>query len=215
MRNRSTAARRYDDAVARYGDGPSACLAALGLLSPGFLVLVFAAGRAAPGYSPLRDEVSELALGVTAAVLDGGLIGFGMLVCLFAAGLWRSFRVDAAGRCGALLLALSGVTVAALAVFPTDVSIRRTTVHGTIHDWLFFAGVGMFVGAGGLFARAFRRDPLWRRIGRYTRVNAVVVVAVWVVWLAFASQQQFDPRPPLGAVAGLIERVLILCMTAG
>ena len=101
MRNRSTAARRYDDAVARYGDGPSACLAALGLLSPGFLVLVFAAGRAAPGYSPLRDEVSELALGVTAAVLDGGLIGFGMLVCLFAAGLWRSFRVDAAGRCGA------------------------------------------------------------------------------------------------------------------
>jgi hypothetical membrane protein len=200
-------------AIARYRDGRNAVLAGLGLLSPGFLCLVIAVGLVAPGYSTMRNEVSELGLGPTAAALEGAFVGFGVLMCLFASGLWRSFRGDPAGRCGAVLLGLTGLTVAALAAFPTDLNIRRTTVHGTIHGWLFFVGVGMFVGAAGLFARAFRRDPLWRRMAGYTRVNAALVVAVWVVWLAFASQQQFDPSPPLGFAAGLIERLLILCMS--
>jgi hypothetical membrane protein len=206
--------RQCGDGIAHYRDTVSACLAGLGLLSPGFLCLVIAAGLAAPRYSMVRDEVSDLGLrSVTADILDGGLIGFGALLCLFATGLWRSFRADVAGRRAAFLLVIVGVSVACLAAFPMDPSVRHPTVHGTIHGALFFVCVGLFVSAAWMFARAFRRDPLWRRIAAYTRASAIAVVAVWVVWVAFASQQVFDPNPPLGAVAGLIERILIVVIT--
>jgi hypothetical membrane protein len=199
-------------ALGRYRDPTTACLAAIGLLSPGFVILVAVAGLAAPHYSAVHDEVSDLGLGVTAAVLDGGFVAFGALLCLFAAGLRRSFRADATGRRGALGLGLVGVAVACLAAFPTDADARHPTLHGTIHGALFLAGIGGFVFAAWHFARAFRRDPLWRRIAGYTQANAVAIVAVWAVWEAFASVQAFDPHPPLGAVGGLIERVLILGM---
>lgn len=206
--------RDGDGGTARYRDRLGACLAGLGLLSPCFLGLVAAAGLFAPGYSPVHDEVSDLALGAAAPLLDGGLAGFGALLCLFAVGLGRSFRTDADGRRGAFALGLAGVAVACLAAFPTDRSVRHQTLHGVLHGGLFLVSVVAFVAAEWQFARAFRRDSRWRALGRYTRLNAVAVAFVWLVWAMSASQQPFDPHPPLGAVAGAIERVLILVMCA-
>jgi hypothetical membrane protein len=211
---RLTTVPERDGGAARYRDRLSACLAGLGLLSPCFLGLVAAAGLVAPGYSPVSDEVSDLALGAAAPLLDGGLAGFGALLCLFAVGLGRSFRADADGRRGALALGLVGVAVACLAVFPTDRSVRHQTLHGVLHGALFLVSVVAFVAAEWRFARAFGRDPRWRAFGRYTRLNAVAVAFVWLVWVTSASQQPFDLHPPLGALAGVIERALILAMCA-
>jgi hypothetical membrane protein len=200
--------------VARYRDRVTACLAGLGMLSPGFLALVTAAGLLRPGYNMLRDEVSALGLGVTAAMADGGFVGFGALLCLFAVGLGRSFRSDRAARRGSLLLALVGLGVAFLAVFPTDPDYRHPSLHGIVHGSLFLGVVAAFVCACLQFGRAFRRDPLWRRLALYTWANSTAIVVIWLVWEGFASHQEFDPNPPLASWSGLIQRVLILGMSA-
>ncbi|MGN6380534.1 MAG: DUF998 domain-containing protein, partial [Gaiellales bacterium] len=174
-----------------YPDRVSACLAGVGLLSPGFLALVTTVGLLRPGYNMTRDEVSQLGLGVTAAAADGGFAGFGVLLCLFAAGLGRSFRSDRAARRGSMLLGVVGLTVVGLALFPTDPDFNRTSLHGMIHGSLFGLGVAAFVASCLHFGQAFRRNPLWRRMALYTWANTPAVAAIWVVWACFASQQQF------------------------
>lgn len=187
---------------------------ALGLFSPGFLGVVTAIGLLRPGYDLVSDQVSALGLGTTAGAADGAFIGFGVLLCLFSAGLWRSFRCDRAGRRGALLLALAGVSLALLAAFATDTGIRHVTVHGLLHD----ACVGLlaigFLGGCLRFRTAFARDPRWRSLVVYTRATAIATPVIWIAWGVLGNRAPFNPAPPLIATGGLIQRCGILVMTA-
>lgn len=192
----------------------AAGLVAVGLASPGFLALVTVVGLLRPGYDMAADEISALGLGATAAITDGGFAVFGGLLVLFSAGLWRSFRFDREAVAGAALLGLTGLAVAALALFPTDPGPRHLTQHGMLHNVALGIAVTGFLAAGVEFTRVFRRLPRWRRLAAYTRANIIWLAALWPAWALLSDRQPYDLRPPLGAASGLIERLGVLAMSA-
>jgi hypothetical membrane protein len=192
----------------------AAGLVAVGLASPGFLALVTVVGLLRPGYDMVADEISQLGLGATAAITDGGFAVFGGLLVLFSAGLWRSFRFDHDAVAGSILLGLTGLGVAALALFPTDPGPRHLSQHGMLHDVALGIAVTGFLAAGVEFSRVFRRLPRWRRLAAYTRANILWLAALWPAWAFLSDRQPYDLRPPLGAASGLIERLGVLAMSA-
>ena len=206
--------RGGDGAAGRYRDPLSAGLVALGLFSPGFLTLVTEIGLLRPGYDMVSDQVSALGLGTTAGAADAAFVSFGVLLCLFAAGLWRSFRRDRAARRGALWLALAGVCLALLAAFATDTGIKHVTVHGLLHDTCVGLVALGFLGGCHRFRTAFARDPRWKGLALYTRATTIATPAIWLAWGLLGNRAPFNPTPPLMATAGLIQRCGILVMTA-
>jgi hypothetical membrane protein len=184
-------------------------LGALGLLGPVFFAATFLVGAIRPGYSLVRGEVSDLALGSDGWMLTASFAFFGVLLAGFALGLRGGLAHDAAARRGGVMLAVSGVGLAALAAFPTDASYRHPTVHGAVHFVLYVVTVIAFVGSIWCFARAFGRDRRWRRYGWFSRVIGLVALALFVVLVGFGAHGIGDRAEPLSAVTGGLERGLI------
>jgi hypothetical membrane protein len=93
-----------------------------GLLAPvWFLIALLAFAAARPDFSHLTKAVSELGAVGAPHGLAWNIVGFGavgMLIVIFAAGIWRQAQAPLA----ASLIAVSGIAFAAAGVFPADMS---------------------------------------------------------------------------------------------
>lgn len=145
-------------------------------------------------YSPMRQAMSELALG-----RDGWLMA--VAFCSLAVGsalLARLMHELAGSRIATTLLGVAAALTALSAFVHADGDTSKTTVHGGIHQT---AGILTFVAilvAMFFVAPRLRSQPRWRALGNLTRVMAI------------AGVPAFFLVPVLGqAHMGLAQRVLV------
>jgi Protein of unknown function (DUF998) len=91
-----------------------------------------------PLTAPTRDWPSGLALGPGGVVMTVTFLLCGVLLVVFALGLWRSFHAWRAGKAASLFLAAAGCAMCFLsfATDPTNSAVPAT-LHGRIHDGAF------------------------------------------------------------------------------
>jgi hypothetical membrane protein len=161
-----------------------------------FVVVFLVDGALHPDYDPVRDTVSELALGAGGWVQVTNFVVTGLLMVAFAVALAWTLR---SGRCyhwAPRLFAAYGVGLVLSGIFRTDPGPSATTTgHGDLH---LAAGVLVF---GSLTAACFvlaRRFPD-RRWAWYSRATGI---AVPVLFLAMGA------GPP--SIMGLLQRACIV-----
>jgi hypothetical membrane protein len=140
-----------------------------------FISVFTLAGLLRPGYSPIRQAVSDLGAGPGGWLLDGTLVVTGLLLMAFAVGFaWRMRPVLTPNwrRSSAALLALHGLGVALAGVFTE--APETLVMHKRAATAVFFAPVVAFLIAG----LALRRDPRWRGWGRALLAAAALTLVV-------------------------------------
>jgi hypothetical membrane protein len=147
------------------------------------------------GYDPLRQVVSDYAVGSFALEMElgffaggVGLVALGRAISLANPG--RIFKV------GSSLLFIAGLCLLAVGAFPTDVEGAAITLHGTIHSILsqfvfIFGPIGMLLISYGYDRRSF-----------------------WPTLLAFIAAGGFFAADMVLSldVTGLAERVFLLVL---
>ena len=166
-----------------------------GLVGPAlFFLVMLVAGAMTPGYDALARFVSELSIGPLGWIMITNFVVFGVLVVLFAIGLWRGFGSSASGKAGAALIAIAGVGLIFAGLFVADMESTTATASGAIHD---LASVVVFLGltlACFAFAWRFRSD---RVFALYSLVTGVLIPPLFLA------------TPSGGDLLGLIQRILI------
>lgn len=154
-----------------------------GILAPaGVLASTLYFARHKPGYSHLTHTISELAEAGSPDAWAVNWLAFfpiGILVWLFAAGLWMEFSAAASGAKATLAFAGLGFGYAGAAVFPCD---RGAPAWGTWRNQVhILCGALEYVGGGiGLlmFANLFAGLPDWEAFAAPTRYTGWAVLLI-------------------------------------
>ncbi len=166
-----------------------------------FMLAWFVLGLMRPGYSPVRQQLSDLAVGANGGLMTAAFVVGGLLLLAGVVGIFQGIReMDAAARwiC-TVLLALSplgGIVVGAF---------NETQVVGHVTGAIlaFQTPVIGFLVTG----LVIRRSPRWRRIGNWLLLASPLTLA-----LVFVFLQTGPPGAPLtpAGLGGLTERALVL-----
>jgi hypothetical membrane protein len=192
--------------------GPSvALLAKAGVIAPIlFMVVVTITSLTRPGYSQIRDPISDLGNGPRAWIQNVNFAVFGLLLLCFAVGFHRSLR-SVIGRktlitCTALLV-LSAVGFLAAAYFrvpdadaPAAVRVRQGMLHGMSFMLIFLPLIAALFLAGSQMLRG----RAWRGVGWYSLVTGAVAILLIVLTIRFADP---DSSVPIG---GILTRLLVI-----
>lgn len=144
-----------------------------------FVVVILINDEVKPNYDPVRDFVSEAAIGAGGWVQIASFLVTGCFLALSAAALVRT-----AGRWTGILVGVVGVGLAVAGVFVSDpVPHDRATWHGIAHN---IASVVVFasLSAACFVAARWRSTPRWRW---YCRVTGAAVPILFVTTGAFAN----------------------------
>src|ERR687897_2888739 len=195
---------------------PARLAAFCGLVAPlTYAAALIFGGLAQPdAFSSADDAISDLGADTASSPWIYNQIGLnltGILVVVFALGLWRALSPDVLGRLGAAAVALTGFTLFLQGLFRLDcqgidAGCENTSWHSEAHSWATGVSAAFLFAAPLLLALAFRRLPRWRDTwlptlaavplfvaasivfsgigaGASTRAGAVA----WIVWLAFVA----------------------------
>lgn len=171
-----------------------ACGAAAG---PLFVLVILVGGALQPGYRPIRQAASELALGSTGWIQTTNFLVCGSLFVAFALGIRRALRPRSAAWIAAALTGLFGVALIASGLFTTDVAGQaQHTWHGTAHN---AAGSVVFLSLPSLiftwaFHSARRRSWIWA----ITSAIAGVTMLLLIQGLAVAEYRGLYQRLTIG-----------------
>jgi hypothetical membrane protein len=177
--------RRLKAAWAGVDDLGPAGAALAGIAGP----LVFALGVVAGQelwrtYNPVNDYMSELAVGPYGWLQDAVFMISGSLIAAFGIGLRRHLSAGRYGRYGAAAIVVSGLSLALLGLFVTNVPGHYGSPAGFIHARLFELCEAASIAAIAFLYLHFRRDPVWGRMARYALATGgallVVMAADWV-----------------------------------
>ena len=178
--------------------------ALVGIVGP-IVVIVgdLVASLSIPGYSPVRDTVSSLALTSVGWLQSICFLAMGLLLEIFVAGLFFNIRRARGFHAGIGLLALCGFVLMLIATFHMD-HPGAPPIDGTIHTIASY-GLGLlFPFAILLLAPSFKSTPNWKNIFVYTLIASVL--AFGLIIGAFLNEQ----RGWLKGWFGLYERIIIL-----
>jgi uncharacterized protein DUF998 len=132
------------------------------------------------GWRPVGDPAgawpSGLALGPYGWAQVANFVLSGLLLMIFAAGLFFGTTDGRGSRAGPTLLLVAGAAMALMG-FETDPPLQSTgprTLHNFIHDLAFALFVFALLPALFFLWRRFRREDLWRRHARYTLTTGVL-----------------------------------------
>jgi hypothetical membrane protein len=188
---------------------PASPLLAIGALAgPLFIVVYTIEDLTRPGFSPLRDQVSQLALGDWGWVQAVNFFVTGLLVVALAAGLRRVLRPRGLVPS---LIALAGLGLVAATFFATSPANgyppgarAAMTAHGQVHDLaagLFYTCLSAAViGCARRGARAGHRG---------FAAYCIASVAAMIVFLSLSSIG-YARVPGLAEVSGLFERLSLM-----
>jgi hypothetical protein len=168
------------------------------------------------GFSNADDAISDLGADTASSSWIYNRIGMnltGILVFVFALGLWRALSSSLLGRVGAMLLALMGLMLVLEGFFPLDcqaidAGCENTSWQSEGHRWVSRVTALCFFAVPLVLAFAFRRMQGWRDVwvptlaavpvfiaasvvfsvlgeGAATRAGAVA----WFVWLGYVALQ--------------------------
>ena len=160
----------------------------------------FSAALSIPGYSPVRDSVSSLALTGVGWLQSICFLAMGLLLEIFVAGLFFNIRRARGFRAGIVLLALCGFVLMLIATFDMDAPGGPRTIDGTIHAIASY-GLGLLFPIAILsFAPSFKSTLNWKGIFVYTLIAGVLALALTLGALLAEQRGWF----------GLYERIIIL-----
>jgi len=174
--------------------------ALVGIVGP-IVVIVgdIAASLSTPGYSPIRDSVSSLALTRIGWLQSICFLAMGLLLEIFVAGLFFNIRRARGFHAGIVLLALCGFVLMLIATFHMA-HPGAPPIDGTIHAIASY-GLGLLFPIAILsLAPSFKSTPNWRSIFVYTLFAGVLAFGLIIGALLTEQAGWF----------GLYERIIIL-----
>jgi len=158
-----------------------------------------AASSSVPGYSPIRDSVSSLALTSIGWLQSICFLAMGLLLEIFVAGLFFNIRRARGFHAGIVLLALCGFVLMLIATFHMD-HPGAPPIDGTIHTIASY-GLGLLFPIAILsFAPSLKSTPNWKGIFVYTLIAGILALAL-ILGALLAEQRGWF---------GLYERIIIL-----
>jgi hypothetical membrane protein len=165
-----------------------------------YVATVVLGGAIVPGYSHLRHSVSELTSpgAPYRTLLAAGFLVYNVSVALLGAGLLRSSAPSRRSRiAGVLLLVCAAAGILQLEPFPQDPMGSPITAAGVVH--IALAGLSAFslVVALLIFAAAWRKDPIWMPLRRFSVLAAIAILVTGGVGAALVTSPVF----------GLLERL--------
>ena len=175
--------------------------ALVGIIGP-IVVIVgdLAASLSIPGYSPVRDSVSSLALTGIGWLQSICFLAMGLLLAIFAAGLFFTIRRARGFHAGIVLLAICGFVLLLIAAFHMDAPGGPCTIDGTIHTIASY-GLGLLFPIAILsLAPSLKSTPNWKNIFIYTLIAGILAFGL-IIGAFFTDQTGWF---------GLYERIIIL-----
>ena len=173
-------------------------LAFAGMAGPVVLIITdIMASSANPGYSPVRDSISSLALYKLGWVQTIGFLAIGLLVEIFTAGLLYNIRTRRGFRFSIACLVVMGFGLLLLGAFRTDPVGVPDTIEGIIHNVTALVVFWLFPIACLLIAPSIKYDPYWKNVYRYTIIAGflgfILVIMVIVLedsdsWFGLAER---------------------------
>lgn len=175
--------------------------ALVGIVGP-IVVIVgdLAASLSIPGYSPVRDTVSSLALTSIGWLQSICFLAMGLLLEIFVAGLSFNIRRARGFYVGIVLLALCGFVLMLIATFHMDAPGGPRTVDGTIHAIASYSLGLLFPIAILSFSPSLKSTPHWKSIFVYTLIAGTLAFGL-IIGAFFVE---------LTSWFGLYERIIIL-----
>jgi len=174
--------------------------AIVGIVGP-IVVIVgdLAASLSTPGYSPIRDSVSSLALTGIGWLQSICFLAMALLLEIFVAGLFFNIRRARGFHAGIVLLAFEGFVLMLIATFHMD-HPGAPPIDGTIHTLASY-GLGLLFPIAILsLAPSLKSTPNWKNIFVYTLIAGVLAFGL-ILGALLAEQRGWF---------GLYERIIIL-----
>jgi len=174
--------------------------ALVGIVGP-IVVIVgdLAASLSIPGYSPVRDSVSSLALTGIGWLQSICFLAMGLLLVVFVPRFFFNIRRARGFHAGIGLLALEGFVLMLIAAFHMDAPGWPRTTTGMIHTIASY-GLGLLFPIAILsLAPSLKSTPNWKNIFVYTLVAGVLALALIIG--AFLTEQT--------GWFGLYERIIV------
>jgi hypothetical membrane protein len=158
----------------------------VGMIGPILFVLVFTIdGFLRPGYSPIREVVSNLGVGADAWIQNVNCIASGLLLISFAIGFYGGMRSVISRRrliISTLLLVLAGACLVNEGFFTTDIpGYPAVTFHGLVHDIGFLVLFTSLMITFFLVGWCLRKTPAWRGYGWYSMITTFVTLGLLVI----------------------------------
>jgi hypothetical protein len=173
--------------------------ALVGIVGPIVVVVGdIVASLSTPGYSPICDSISSLALTRIGWLQSICFLAMGLLLEIFIAGLFFNIRRAKGFHAGIVLLALCGFMLMLIAAFHMGHS-GAPPIDGTIHTIASY-GLGLLFPIAILsLAPSFKSTPNWKNIFIYTLVAGILALPLIVG--AFLTEQT--------GWFGLYERIIV------
>ncbi len=176
-------------------------LALAGVVGPFVLIVAdLAAAFSEPGYNFIRDSISSLALTSMGWIQTIGFLAIGLLVEIFAAGLFLNIRGRRGFGLSIGLISSFGFGLLLIGAFRMDPVGGLRTTEGTIHGVAAAAVFWLFPIAISLLSLSLRNDPHWQGMFPYTVVASVLALAFVIGQLFLSAQLSWF---------GLYERLLV------
>jgi len=174
--------------------------ALVGIVGPIVVVVGdIAASLSIPGYSPIRDSISSLALTPIGWLQSICFLAMGLLLEIFVAGIFFNIRRARAFHAGIVLLALCGFVLMLIAAFHMDAPGAQRTTAGIIHTVASY-GLGLLFPIAILsLSPSLKSTPNWKNISVYTLVAAVLAFGL-IIGAFFTEQTGWF---------GLYERIIV------
>ena len=188
-----------------------------GAVGPPLFVIVFLLeGATRPGYSQVRNYVSDLSMSGFGWMQVLNFVVCGLLCLAFTFG----FRLTLGSGClitvATILFGIFSVGLIVAGLFSTDphlgyppgVPAGPTTTHGAIHgvaglfDFISIAAVAILLGF------YFAREPSWRRWSAPSILIGVLILMLFVILNVTATMDMTGDWP--NAPTGLVQRVAIV-----
>jgi hypothetical protein len=175
--------------------------ALVGIVGPIVVVVGdIAASLSTPGYSPIRDSVSSLALTGIGWLQSICFLAMGLLLEIFAAGLFFNIRRARAFHAGIVFLALCGFVLLMIAAFHMDAPGTPRTIAGTIHTIASYSLGLLFPIAILSLTPSLKSTSNWKNIFIYTLIAGILAFGL-IIGAFFTDQTGWF---------GLYERIIIL-----
>jgi hypothetical protein len=159
-----------------------------------------AASLSMPGYSPIRDTVSSLALTSVGWLQSICFLAMGLLLEIFVGGLFFNIRRARGFYAGIVLLALCGFVLMLIATFHMRAPGAPHTIDGTIHTIASY-GLGLLFPVAILsLAPSLKSTSNWNNIFVYTTIAGVLAFGL-IIGAFFVEPTSWF---------GLYERIIIL-----
>jgi len=175
-----------------------------GIVGPIIFVYLFVVlGIYYPDYNHLVQLVSELGVAGTPTAFFFNTVGFmffGILVMIFAYGIYKEIEDGIGIEIGSILIFLCGLSLFFLGIFPCDVGCVNVTNTGIMHTIFNRIAIFCAISASLVIALRFRQSNRWKR---YARFSVMIGIASAIAWFIFF----FVPVP---GYAGAIQKTAIL-----